>query len=144
MNTTVYLCGPINGCNDTECRDWREYAKSKLRHTLDPMRRDYRGREAECAEEIVKGDMKDIEDCSVVLANCPKPSVGTSMEILLAHQQSKLVIAVVPDESTASPWLCYHCEEIHESLEDAIESIHCWFEDDDPRSMGWVGCDGLP
>ena len=26
---TVYLCGPINGCTDSECRDWREYVKDR-------------------------------------------------------------------------------------------------------------------
>jgi hypothetical protein len=42
----VYLCGPINGCTDSECIDWRAAAKKRLSDTIDPMRRDYRGREA--------------------------------------------------------------------------------------------------
>lgn len=32
---TVYLCGPINGCTDAECNDWRSYAKAHLPDTLD-------------------------------------------------------------------------------------------------------------
>jgi uncharacterized PurR-regulated membrane protein YhhQ (DUF165 family) len=26
--TTIYLCGPINGCTDEECKDWRDAALS--------------------------------------------------------------------------------------------------------------------
>ena len=46
---TVYLCGGINGLTDGECNDWRTMAKEQIKghEFLDPMRRDYRGREAE-------------------------------------------------------------------------------------------------
>ena len=30
------------------------------------------------------------------------------------------------------------------ALEDAIEAVESHIEDSDPRSMGWVGSDGLP
>ncbi|MCP4784379.1 MAG: hypothetical protein GY903_00965 [Fuerstiella sp.] len=29
-------------------------------------------------------------------------------------------------------------------LEEAIEAVELHYEDDDPRSIGWVGDDGLP
>lgn len=105
----LYLAGPINGCSDSEAGDWRMEAKDKLAglyEFLDPMRRDYRGRELEpgIASEIVRGDMEDIEASDVILAMCPKPSVGTSMEVFWAfHDLKKPVIAVVP--APASPWL---------------------------------------
>jgi len=38
----VYLCGPINGRTDDDAKNWREYAKTRLPDTLDPMARDYR------------------------------------------------------------------------------------------------------
>ena len=38
----VYLCGPIQDCTDSECKDWRIAATAKFPHSLDPMRRDYR------------------------------------------------------------------------------------------------------
>jgi hypothetical protein len=58
----VYLCGPINGRSDDDCKGWREYAKERLPDTLDPMARDYRGRELEpgIADVIVAGDEEDI------------------------------------------------------------------------------------
>jgi len=118
----VYLCGPINGCTDAECNDWRSYAKSRLPDTLDPMRRDYRGREAESVNEIVELDKRDVAASDVILANCPKPSVGTSMEVFLAWQQGKIVIAVA--QEPVSPWLRYHSTKIAPTIKDAID----WLE----------------
>jgi hypothetical protein len=118
----VYLCGPINGCTDAECNDWRSYAKSRLPDTLDPMRRDYRGREAESVNEIVELDKRDVAVSDVILANCPKPSVGTSMEIFLAWQQGKIVVAVA--QEPVSPWLRYHSTKIVPTIKEAID----WLE----------------
>lgn len=122
----IYLAGPINGCSDSECKDWRECAKIKIHsaghQTLDPMRRDYRGIEAECVRAIVEGDKEDIGNSDRILAMCPKPSVGTSMEIMLAWSTKILVGAVVPDKSKASPWLLYHAS-VHESLDAAIDAL---------------------
>ncbi len=118
----VYLCGPINGCSDSECNDWRSEAKKHWPDTLDPMRRDYRGREVECFIEIVDLDKRDVIDCDVVLANCPKPSVGTSMEIFFAWQLGKRIICIVPDKTKASPWLRYHAQLV-ETMRDAISLV---------------------
>jgi nucleoside 2-deoxyribosyltransferase len=106
---TLYLAGPINGCSDTEANDWRTIAKEKLAgdyRFLDPMRRDYRGREMEAgiAREICDGDIEDIQESDVILAMCPKPSVGTSMEIFFAfHNLGKPVVVVC--DGVLSPWL---------------------------------------
>ena len=55
----VYLCGPIAGCTDEECMDWRENAKTILHNanisTLDPMRRDYRGTKDIVSANELKG-----------------------------------------------------------------------------------------
>jgi hypothetical protein len=51
----TYLCGGINELSDSACCDWRAVAKSLLRtETLDPMRRDYRGREGDFTNEIIE------------------------------------------------------------------------------------------
>jgi hypothetical protein len=131
---TTYLCGGINGLSDADCRDWRELAKSLLKtDTLDPMRRDYRGREDESVSEIVIGDLADIDASDVVLVNATRPSWGTAMEALYAAHRtgvrrapSKPVIAWVGQGGSArvSPWLRYFCVEIHESLEDACAAIN--------------------
>jgi hypothetical protein len=108
----VYLCGPIAGCTDDQAMSWREKAKSVLgeENCLDPMRRDYRGREAESVVQIVELDKDDIYDTGFVIANCWQVSTGTDMEILFAWQIARPVVAVVPEGARVSPWLTYHAE----------------------------------
>ena len=118
----VYLCGPINGCTDDEAVTWRELVKQRIGEDscIDPMRRDYRGREDECVDEIVELDKVDIECSDVVLANCWQVSWGTAMEILYAYEFTKArVIAVVPEGTRVSPWLRYHATVVH-SLDEAL------------------------
>lgn len=118
---TLYLCGPINGCTDAEANDWRTYVKGRWAGpTLDPMRRDYRGREHEAVREIVELDKADVLASGIVLANCPKPSAGTSMEILFAWENGVPVVAVVPEGAPVSPWIRYHSAHVVHSLSDAL------------------------
>lgn len=115
----VYLGGPINGCTDEEANGWRDDVKTGLDEReidyLDPMDRDYRGREMEpgIAAEIVEGDKEDIAQCDVLLMNSPKPSKGTAMEILFGWLLHKRVIVVLPEGTVPSPWEVYHATEIH-------------------------------
>jgi nucleoside 2-deoxyribosyltransferase len=120
----IYLAGPINGCTDEECKDWREDSKKYFgeENTLDPMRRDYRGRELENVKEIVEGDKADIDQATIVLVNHPKPSTGTDMEIMYAFNRKKKIIAVVPHKKI-SPWLAYHAHKIFFSFENALTYI---------------------
>lgn len=126
---TVYLCGPINGCTDEECRDWREFVKQGLHQekTLDPMRRDYRGREAESVREIVELDKIDVAQSDVLLVNYTKPSVGTSMEIIYAWQLGKQIVVVAPPGESLSPWLVYHSHAVLHSFEDAVKHIRSFY-----------------
>jgi len=120
----IYLCGPINGCNDEECKDWRNEVKQRYpEKTIDPMDRDYRGREDECINEIVELDKIDIADSDIILVNHPKPSVGTSMEILYAWQLSKTIIVVYPEGMKLSPWLVYHSDYRFTKFQDAYNIL---------------------
>ena len=126
----VYLCGPINGRSDDDCKGWREYVKERLPDTLDPMDRDYRGRELEpgIAKEIVENDKADIMGCDALLVYYDKPSVGTSMEILYAHSvnvdpsdgRGMKIVLVDKSEKPLSPWLIYHCPVVVKSLDEGI------------------------
>lgn len=121
---TIYLCGPINGCTDSEAKDWREFVKSKWSgKTLDPMRRDYRGKEAESVNEIVTLDKIDIANSDVLLVNYDKPSVGTSMEIYIAFTTGKLVVVVATQGTNISPWMRYHSHKIANSFEEGLAFI---------------------
>ncbi len=122
----VYLAGPINGRSDDDCKTWRDYVKQKLPLTLDPLRRDYRGRELEpgIAEQIVEEDIQDIFQSDVVLVYFDKPSVGTSMEIRIAKEEfGKKVVLVNKSDAPLSPWLTYHCDLVCRSLDEAIEKL---------------------
>ena len=92
---------------------------------LDPMRRDYRGRETDpgVSKEIVKGDIVDLECCDVVLASALKPSWGTAMEIRSAYAElGKKVITVCPQDKP-SPWLIEHSTKIVKTFEEAFEIL---------------------
>ena len=120
--TTLYLAGAINGCADEECKDWREFVKTLWPgECLDPMARDYRGREDECFAEIIAGDEEDVAACDVVLVSADKPSWGTAMEIRLAKNElGKPVVLVCPEGMSLSPWLRGHCDEIVHSYQDGV------------------------
>ncbi len=122
---TIYLCGPINGCTDEECTTWREHVKTLWGgRTLDPMRRDYRGKEHGSVNEIVELDKVDVMNSDVVLVNYDKPSVGTSMEVLYAWERGKIVVVVSKyGREGLSPWLLYHSHAISTSFEGAVHWI---------------------
>jgi hypothetical protein len=123
---TTYLCGGINGLSDADCKDWRETAKEMLHTaTLDPMSRDYRGREDECVNEIVEGDKEDIRNSNFLLVNVTRPSWGTAMEIPYAWGLDIPIIAFCLDPKVRiSPWLRYHCTSIWPSVEVACNEIN--------------------
>lgn len=124
---TVYLCGGINALSDSDAKDWREAVKTELGGQflfLDPMRRDYRGRENEpgIPAEIVCGDKLDIEISDIVLVNANKPSWGTGMELFMAHGLGKFIITVC-DNAKPSPWLVYHSNAIVRTFAEAFEEL---------------------
>jgi nucleoside 2-deoxyribosyltransferase len=127
MVRTIYLCGPINGRTDDDARNWRELAKSRWDGSvLDPMRRDYRGRELEpgIAAEIVAGDIEDIQACDALLVYFDKPSVGTSMEVFYAkHVLGKPVVVIDASDKPLSPWLIHHADDVTRHLSVALACI---------------------
>jgi nucleoside 2-deoxyribosyltransferase len=116
----VYLCGPINGCTDSEAKDWRESVKTHFPESIDPMVRDYRGVEDAAYREIVDLDKRDVRSCDVVLVNYIKPSVGTSMEVFYAWTTGKPVVVWCAPDASISPWLRYHSTAFVHSLGEAI------------------------
>lgn len=119
----VYLCGPIEGCSDYECKDWREAAKKALPDTLDPMRRDFRNRIDDCSVEIVTKDKLDIMASQALLVNYTRPTVGTIMEIMFSWEQHKYIVVVAPKGTRISPWLKYHSSVIVNTFEEAYELL---------------------
>ena len=117
----IYLCGPINGCSDDDCKSWREQFKDLHSDCLDPMVRDYRGIELENYREIVELDKLDLRLADILVVYYNKPSVGTSMEILYAWQMGKPVVTIIATEDKISPWLIYHSTCLVKSVEEAYK-----------------------
>ena len=128
----IYLCGPIMDCSDDESNTWRKRTKERLAGQfvlLDPMRRNFRDREIDSANEIVEFDLQDVRDADLLLVNYSKASVGTSMEVFYAsHDLGKFVIAFSPTEyKDMSPWMVKFCTKILPDLDTALDYIEKHF-----------------
>jgi nucleoside 2-deoxyribosyltransferase len=118
--------------NEGVARTWRELALAKLSPNfimLDPMRRDFKDREVDSANEIVEFDLQDVREADIILVNYNKASVGTSMEVFYAaNDLGKFVVAFSPFEyKDCNPWMVRFCTKILPSLEDSIEYINKHF-----------------
>ena len=96
----IYLCGPIMDEHDGVASAWREIAKKALSKDftlLDPMRRNFKDREVDSANEIVEFDLQDVRDADIVLVNYSKNSIGTAMEVFYAsHDLNKFRHRILP------------------------------------------------
>ncbi len=129
---TIYLSGPIMDEHLGEARAWRESAKAQLSakfRILDPMRRDFKDREVDSANEIVEFDLQDVRDADILLVNYNKASIGTSMEVFYAaHDLGKFVIAFSPFTfQDCSPWMVRYSTKILPSLEKAVHYLNTHF-----------------
>lgn len=128
----IYLCGPIMDCSGEESKTWRQRAKERLAGRfvlLDPMRRNFRDREIDSANEIVDFDLQDVRDADLLLVNYSKPSIGTAMEVFYAgHVQGKFIIAFSPFAfADMSPWMVRYCTKILPNLDAALTYIERLF-----------------
>ncbi|MBO4287857.1 MAG: hypothetical protein J5985_06800 [Kiritimatiellae bacterium] len=124
----IYLSGPIMDEQGDGATTWRERAKAALGADfilLDPMRRNFKDREVDSANEIVEFDLQDVRDADILLVNYNKASIGTAMEIFYAsHDLGKFIVAFSPFPfKECSPWIVRHCTKILPSLEAAIAYI---------------------
>ena len=128
----IYLCGPIMDCSGMESSTWRQRAQEMLAEDfvlLDPMRRDFRDREIDSANEIVEFDLQDVRDADIILVNYSKASIGTSMEVFYAsYEKGKFVIAFSPFTfEDMSPWMVHFCTKILPDLDGAVDYIRKHF-----------------
>lgn len=124
----IYLCGPIMDETAGHASAWRTIAMEGLRDhfiLLDPMRRNFKDREVDSANEIVDFDLQDVRDADILLVNYSKASIGTSMEVFYAsHELGKFVVAFSPfDFKNCNPWMVRFCTKILPSLDAAVTYI---------------------
>ena len=132
MSQAIYLCGPIMDEHAGQAREWRQVAHERLGSDfvlLDPMRRNFKDREVDSANEIVEFDLADVREADLLLVNYNKPSIGTAMEVFYAsHNLEKFVVAFSPfDFHDCSPWMVRYCTKILGDLETACDYIHRHF-----------------
>lgn len=125
---SVYMAGPIFGCDDEQANTWRRDLSLALERygiaTIDPMMRDYRGIEDANVDAIVSGDVADIAAADAVVVKCDHPSWGTAMECRLAHaEMGKPVIGLCAHGTRVSPWLRAHTQAIVHTCEDAARVV---------------------
>ena len=113
-------------------REWRKIAVKKLSKSfslLDPMRRNFKDREVDSANEIVEFDLQDIRSADILLVNYGKPSIGTAMEVFYAaNNLQKFVVAFSPfDFKDSSPWMVRYCTKILPSLDAAVAYLKTHF-----------------
>jgi nucleoside 2-deoxyribosyltransferase len=116
----VYLAGP------PFAEEYRRRATELLREagleSVDPMRRDYRGRTEGKEKEIVEGDLDEIASCDAVLADFTRPDEGTAMEVWHAHGLGKPVV-VYTGGTPAHPWTVYVAQSVHSDLASAVTAL---------------------
>ena len=130
----IYLCGPIMDESHGGAVEWRGHATEALADLftiLDPMRRNFKDREVDSANEIVEFDLQDVRDADIILVNYSKPSIGTSMEVFYAsHELGKFVVAFSPFTfENCNPWMVRFCTKILPSLDTSIRYIREHFID---------------
>ena len=134
MKKKIYLSGPIMEEVSGQAVAWRELAKRGLRDSftlIDPMRRNFKDREVDSANEIVDFDLQDVRDADIILVNYSKASIGTAMEVFYAsHDLGKFVVAFAPFSfKDCSPWMVRHCTKILPDLASAVSYINENFRD---------------
>jgi nucleoside 2-deoxyribosyltransferase len=82
-------------------------------------------------KRIVAQDLKDIREADLVLANLrdsePGKKWGSVMEVALAWEWNKPIIAIVDKDQFKHPFIYTMCTEVHYTVEDAIEAIKEYF-----------------
>jgi len=98
-------------CSYTEIHGWRNDMCERLARAgntvLDPTRHG-----TAATRDLIEQDKADIDQSDILIAYVPKPSVGTSMEVLYAWERGKAVIIYAPAHAQVSGWLHYHSHAI--------------------------------
>ena len=120
MPRRVYLAGP------PFAEEYRRRADPLVRalgwEPVDPMRRDFRGRTEGREDEIVHGDLADIDGCDAVHAAFTAPDEGTAMEAWYAHSREIPVVAYTGG-TPPHPWAVFVSAVVEADLEAAIAAV---------------------
>jgi hypothetical protein len=122
----IALEGPINGCGDDACKNWRDEVVARLtdRYTFhNPMDFDCRGREKELEAELVAFDTAGIAASDIVLVMASAPGWGTAMAVQMAWSMHKYIIVIYGGDRPISPWLNNRASRVVRTLQDALDIL---------------------
>lgn len=120
---TIYLAGPIAGCNEEQLLLWRRdliRGFSEEFDFIDPTdnligsdRSDY---------DVVHADAEAIRSADAVLANMWRESIGTAIGVVHAHTVGKIVVVCDPN-FLQSRTLAFYADSVERSLPQALAAI---------------------
>jgi len=127
---TVYLAGPMEHVSAADAKGWRDIAMWNLNQSdinvLDPTRRIHNF-EKRYMKRIFELDLRDIQECDIILANLDNPTVakhGTAMEVFYAsYVLRKPVVAFKADASIIHPFFESLVTEWRSDVEKACDTI---------------------
>ena len=120
MSLRVYVAGPP-GANEYRLPA-TELLIAAGHVPVDPFRRDFRGKTVGHEEEIVTGDLRDIDECDAVLADFSEADEGTAMEAWYARSTGTPIVAHTGGR-TPHPWVVYVARSLHADLEPAVAAL---------------------
>ncbi|MBI2009266.1 hypothetical protein HYS84_02550 [Candidatus Saccharibacteria bacterium] len=131
---TVFLSGPIKGISRDESLAWRDEARKLLKEKFNVVHA-LRGREVKetlpDSRIAIQRDKADILRSDVILINDTSPStsmIGTSMEVLFAFENNKLVV-VFGSAHAQDYWLLYHSHVRFNNLKEACKFLNKSYHD---------------
>lgn len=120
---SIYLAGPIAGCNDAKRKTWRDDLKrgfgdefrfiDPTDNLIDPERSHY---------DVVKADEEAIRSADAVLAHMWRESIGTAIGVMHAHSVGKIVVVCDPN-FIGSRLLGFYSDAVESSLPHALHAI---------------------
>lgn len=131
----IYTAGGMEFLTKEEMTSWRDYVEDTLPDVLwlhptrrIPLHEDQSELETyNKLHRIVQQDLDDIRSSDLILADIresqPGRKIGTHMEIALAWEWRKPVIAIVDKKQFKHPFVYTMCTEVHYSLDEAIDAI---------------------
>lgn len=139
MKRTVYLAGPIGGCTKGEANDWRIDLEERLAdhdiQGISPLRCEpvideryaaegYPDEKFGTARAIGSKNEMDVRMCDMVIAYLPSISMGTLIEIGMAHALNKPVIIVSGEPDINFHPVIQHCASWRlTDIDDAVEVV---------------------
>lgn len=137
-NFKIYLAGQMSGISFEDSDAWRKDVKhyfnaykhhyDKLLTIINP--NDYysfKEKRHETEKEIIRFDLNMVRTSDLILVNLNGNSIGTAMELMLAHELHKPIIGYKDDDKELHPWLEHVCDRVFKNLYDTIGYVEDYY-----------------